>query len=164
MVALGDSQEQAILTTAVLKRIGIYPIIARATNPLYAYVLKLVGADQVVIVEEQAGIDVAKRLLMPEIQEKVMLTTGHNLVEIKAKKQFIGKTLKELDLRRRFDVNVIAIQKKKIQVDEEGKVEEIEELNDVPSADYIIEEGDVLYIIGAEEDIERLATSEETKT
>jgi len=157
VVALGDSQEEAILTTAILKGLGIYPIIARASNSLYAHVLKLVGADQVIIIEEQAGVDIAKRLLAPEIHEKVVLTTGHSLVEIEAQKAFIGKTLKELDIRHNYGVNVIAIQKKVTKIDHEGKVIQTVELNDLPGSDDIVEEGDVMVIVGSEKDIEKLA-------
>jgi len=163
IVALGDAQEQAILTTAILKKMGVYPIIARAANNLYAHVLKLVGADKVIIIEEQAGKDVAKRLLAPEIHEKIMLTTGHSLVEMEAKKEFIGKSLKELDIRNHFGVNVIAIQKKSTKVDEDGRVVETVEVNDLPGPGDIILEGEVLVVVGSEDDIEKMVLSERKK-
>lgn len=159
VVALGDYQEEAILTTMILKGMGIYPIVARAANALYARVLKRVGADQVIIVEDQMGQEVAKRLLAPEIHEKIVLTTGHSLVELEAIKSFIGKTLKELDIRRRFGVNVIALRKKTSQIDEDGKVIQAVVVNDLPGSEDRVEEGDVLVVVGAEEDIERLALS-----
>jgi len=163
IVALGDAQEQAILTTAILKKMGVYPIIARAANNLYAHVLKLVGADKVIIIEEQAGKDVAKRLLAPEIHEKIMLTTGHSLVEMEAKKEFIGKSLKELDIRNHFRVNVIAIQKKSTKVDEDGRVIETVDVNDLPGPGDIILEGEVLVVVGSEDDIEKMVLSERKK-
>jgi trk system potassium uptake protein TrkA len=161
VVALGDNQEEAILTTAILKSMGIYPIVARAANALYARVLKRVGADQVIIVEDQMGQEVAKRLLAPEIHEKIYLTTGHSLVELEAIKSFIGKTLKELDIRRRFRVNVIALRKKVTRIDQDGKVIQAVDVNDLPGSDDRVEEGDVLVVVGAEDDIERLALSRE---
>jgi trk system potassium uptake protein TrkA len=163
VVALGESQEEAILTTVILKKIGIHPIVARASNALYAHVLKRVGADQVIIIEEQAGEDIAKRLLAPEIHERVVLTTGHSLVEIEAKKGFIGKTLKELDIRKKYGVNVIAIQKKITKIDEEGKVIHSVEMNDLPGPDDRVGEEDVLVVVGADTDIEKLALLKEVK-
>ncbi len=157
VVALGDAQEQSILTTTLLKKIGISPIIARAANKLYADVLKMVGADRVIIIEEQVGEDVAKKLMAPTILDKVMLSTGHNLVEIEAKKEFIGKTLGNLNLRKEFGVNVIAIQKKVSKIDDDGKVYQAVVVNDLPSPDNKIEEGDILIVVGTEADIERLA-------
>lgn len=156
VVALGEAQEEAILTTVILKKMGIHPIIARAANALYAHVLKRVGAEQVIIIEEQAGEEIAKRLLAPEIHERVILTTGHSLVEIEAKKRLIGKTLMELDIRKKFNLNVIGIQKKKMTIDEEGKVVQSIHMNDLPGPNDLIEEGDVLMVVGADEDIEKL--------
>ena len=159
VVALGDSQEQSILTTVILKGMGIYPIIARATNSLYERVLKLVGADQVIIIEEQMGENIAKRLLAPELHEKVVLSTGHSLVEVEANRSFLGKTLKELDIRHQFGVNVIAIQKKMTKIGDDGKVIHSIEMNDLPGPQDLIEEGDVLVVVGEENDIQNLALS-----
>jgi trk system potassium uptake protein TrkA len=163
VVALGDAQEEAILTTAILKNLGIYPIVARATNSLYAHVLKLVGADQVLIIEEQMGETIAKKLLAPEIREKIYLTTGHSLAEIEVQKSFVGRTLQELDIRKKFGVNVIAIQRKMTKINGEGKVIHTTELNDLPGPNDKIQEGDVLVLVGSENDIERLALTKEVK-
>ena len=157
VVALGDAQEEAILTTVILKRMGIHPIIARAANNLYAHVLKQIGADQVIIIEEQAGESVAKRLLAPELHERILLTSGHSLIELEASRQFIGKSLQELDLRRKYGVNVIAIQKKKMEIDDDGKVQHKVVLNDLPGPDDVIEKEDILMVVGAEENVEKLA-------
>jgi len=161
VVALGEAQEQAILTTVILKKMGIHPIIARAANSLYAHVLRQVGADRVIIVEEQAGEEVAKKLMAPEIQEKIVLSSGHSLVEIEAREEFIGKSLKGLDIRNRFGVNVIAIKKRVTRIDEDGKVVHSTEMNDLPRADEKIEKGDILMVVGSEGDIEKLALLKE---
>jgi len=157
VVALGDAQEEAILTTAILKRMGISPIVARAMDSLYAHVLKLVGADTVVVIEEQMGEEIAKQLLTPDIHERIVLTTGHVLAEIKAKREFVGRTLQELDFRKTLGVNVISIQRKVRKIGDDGKPYETTELNDVPGPQDKIEDGDVLLIVGAESDVERLA-------
>jgi trk system potassium uptake protein TrkA len=163
VVALGEAQEEAILTTVILKKMGIHPIIARAANSLYAHVLRQVGADRVIIVEEQAGEEVAKKLLAPEIHEKIVLSSGHSLVEIEAREEFIGKSLKGLDIRNRFGVNVIAIKKRVTRIDEEGKVVHSTVMNDLPRADEKIEKGDILMVVGSEADIEKLALLKEVK-
>ena len=156
VIALGDDQEQAILTTAILRKIGISPIIARAIDSLYAHVLNIVGADRVVIIEEQMGEEIAFGLLAPEILEKVVLTTGHILAEVAAKKEFIGKKIKQLDFRKRFGVNIIAIQKKVGKVDEEGRAFQAVEVNDLPGPEDRIEENDTLVVVGSEANIESL--------
>ncbi|MBN1895907.1 TrkA family potassium uptake protein [bacterium] len=159
VVALGEAQEEAILTTAILNRMGIHPIVARAANTLYAHVLKAVGADRVIVIEDQMGEDEAKRLIAPAIHDKIVLSTGHILVEMAALKPFIGKTLKAIDIRRRFGLNVVAIHTKTTQVDDEGRVVEQVRVNDLPGPDDVVGEKDVLMIVGAEKDIEKLTLS-----
>ncbi|MCK5146318.1 TrkA family potassium uptake protein [bacterium] len=161
VVALGNAQEEAILTTVILKEMGIFPVIARAANALYARVLKRVGADQIIIIEEQMGDTIAKKLLAPGIHERIHLSTGHSLVELEAPKAFIGKTLKELSIRARFGVNVIAIQKRITQIDNDGKVIETMVHNDLPGPTDIIEAGNTLVVVGEERDIEAMALSPE---
>lgn len=164
IVALGDNQEEAILITAILKKMGVSKIVARAINQLYAHVLKSVGADNVIVIEEQMGEDLAKRLLSPEIYQHVVLTTGHSLVEIEARTEFIGKSLRQLDFRRTFGVNVIAIQKRIPTVNDEGKVTYTVEVNDIPGPEDRIEKGDVLVVVGADDKIESMSIAKKEKT
>ncbi len=163
VVALGDDQEEAILATAILKKIGVSRVIARAINTLYADVLKMVGADRVIIIEEQMGEEVAKRLLSPDIYQHVVLTTGHSLVEMEAPKEFVGKTLREIDFRKRYGVNVIAIQKKIPKVDEDGKVKYVIEVNDVPGPFDRVAKDDVLVVVGSDDNIEKMTIPEKAK-
>jgi len=163
VVALGDNQEEAILITAILKKMGVSKIVARAINQLYAHVLKSVGADTVIVIEERMGEDLAKRLLSPEIYQHVVLTTGHSLVEIEARPEFVGKSLRQLDLRKAYGVNIIAIQKKIPQVNDEGKITHRIEVNDIPGPDDKIEKGDILVVVGADESIEKMNIMEKEK-
>lgn len=157
VVALGDNQEEAILITAILKKLGISRIYARAINQLYAHVLKTVGADTVIVIEEQMGEDLAKRMLSPEIYQHVVLTTGHSLVEIEARSDFIGRSLRELDFRKNYGLNIIAIQRRIPKVNEDGKITHTIEVNDVPGPEDRIEKGDILVVVGADENLERMS-------
>jgi trk system potassium uptake protein TrkA len=161
VVALGDNQEEAILTTAVLRKIGVPYIVARAINAQYAEVLRTIGAQKVVIIEEQMGEMIAKRLLSPEIYQHVVLTTGHSLVEIQARKEFIGRSLKELDFRRSYGINIIAIQRKIPHVDDEGKVTYTVSVNDIPGPDDIVQKDDILVVVGSDKNIEQMSIETE---
>ncbi len=163
IVALGDEQEEAILITAILKKMGVSKIVARAINNLYAYVLRSVGADTVIVIEEQMGEDLAKRLLSPEIYQQVVLTTGHSLVEIEARPEFVGKSLRQLAMRKTYGLNIIAIHKKIPQVNEDGKITHRIEVNDVPGPDDRIEKGDTLVVVGADENIEKMSLGKKEK-
>jgi len=163
VVALGDNQEEAILITAILKKMGVSKIVARAINQLYAHVLKSVGADNVIVIEERMGEDLAKRLLSPEIFQHVVLTTGHSLVEVEARPEFVGKSLRQLDFRKTYGVNIIAIQKKIPQVNDEGKITYTVTVNDVPGPDDRIAKGDILVVVGSDENIEKMSIDKREK-
>ncbi len=163
VVALGDNQEEAILITAILKKMGVSKIVARAINQLYAHVLKSVGADNVIVIEERMGEDLAKRLLSPEIYQHVVLTTGHSLVEVEARPEFVGKSLRQLDFRKTYGVNIIAIQKKIPQVNDEGKITYTVTVNDVPGPEDRIAKGDILVVVGSDENIEKMSIDKREK-
>ncbi|MBA7594829.1 Ktr system potassium uptake protein A [subsurface metagenome] len=160
IVALGEQQEAAILTTVLLKNLGVGEVIARAMNDLYAQILKMVGADKVILIEEQMGEQLAKALVAPQIIENIPLSSGHLLVEIKPRKEFIGKKLKDLDLRGRYGVNVVAIQKKIEEINDEGEVVTRIKVDDLPGPDDKITEDETLLVVGSEEEIERLVKEE----
>jgi trk system potassium uptake protein TrkA len=160
VVALGEEQEAAILTTALLKNLGVGEVIARAMNDLYAQILRMVGADKVILIEEQMAEQLAKALVAPQIIENIPLTSGHLLVEIKPMKDFIGKKLKDLDLRGRYGVNVVAIQRKVEIINDKGETETKIKINDLPGPDDKISEDETLLVVGSEEEIERLVKEE----
>ena len=157
VVAMGEHMEQSILTTALLKRLGAGYIIARAASELYAQILRDVGADRTVLIEEQMADQVAKTMVAPDIIDQLQLSTGHSLVEMKPLRDMIGKKLGELDIRRKYQVNIIAIKKRIPVINEDGESTFDEKTNDVPGPDDRIETGDVLVVVGAAAELERFA-------
>ncbi|MFO7650460.1 MAG: TrkA family potassium uptake protein [bacterium] len=156
VVAMGEHMESAILSTAILKRLGAGRIVARAASELYAQILEDIGADKTVLIEEQMAEQVAKTLIAPDLLEQITLTSGHSLVEMKPRREMVGKKLGELDIRRRYKVNIIAVKKRIPNINEEGETVYAEKTNDVPGPDDRIEQDDVLVLVGLDEDIERL--------
>jgi trk system potassium uptake protein len=157
VVAMGENMEEAILTTALLKRLGAGYIVARAATELYAQILHDVGADRTVLIEEQMADQVAKTMVAPDIIDQLQLSTGHSLVEMKPLRDMVGKKLGELDVRRKYKVNIIAIKKRTPFINEEGESTFKETTNDVPGPDDRIEAGDVLVVVGADMELERFA-------
>jgi trk system potassium uptake protein TrkA len=156
IVALGEEQEAAILTTALLKNLGVGEVIARAISELYAQILRMVGADKVILIEEQMAEQLAKALVAPQIIENIPLASGHLLVEVIPRKDFIGKRLRDLNLRGKYGVNVVAIQRKVEVINDDGEMETKIKINDLPGPDDKIAEGETLLVVGSEEEIERL--------
>ncbi len=145
VVAIGaEHKDASILTTALLRQAGVPRIIARATNDLHARVLLAVGAHEIVNPEKEMGERIARRLSRPSMLEHIPLGDGADLAELEVPEAFVGRTLVELDVRRRFDVSVVAIRRA-------GKIHSYV-LGMGP-----IEAADVLVVIGPPQSITRLA-------
>jgi trk system potassium uptake protein TrkA len=158
VVAMGERMEAAILATAILRRLGAGHVIARASSSLYAQILESVGADRTVLIEEQMAYQVAKTLIAPDVLEQITLSSGHSLVEMRPRREMLGRKLGELNLRRRYGINIIAIKKRFPVVTETGESDYELKVNDIPGPDDRLEDGDILVIVGRDEDIEKLST------
>lgn len=154
LVAIGENFQAAVLTTALLKEMGIPRVISRAVTEEEGRILKLVNADQVILVEEWVAKRLAQRMLSPSLMDIVELAPGMSLARVRTNEQMWGKTLASLKFRQEYGLNVVAVIRTL-----EGQVDVTETL--LPDPDATLEEGDVLLVEGPDEAIERM-TSEET--
>lgn len=157
IVAMGERMEAAIIITSLLKRLGAGQVIARAASSLYARILKDVGADRIILIEEQMADHIAKSLITPDLLEQIPLSSTHSLVEMRAPVWMVGRKLGELDIRRRYNVNIIAIKKRVPAITPEGESEFQEQVNDLPGPDDIIQQADILVVVGGDADVDRVA-------
>ncbi|WP_102027504.1 potassium channel family protein [Salirhabdus sp. Marseille-P4669] len=142
IVAIGDNIQSSILTTLMLKELGIRKITVKAQNEHHEKILKKIGADFVVHPERDMGRRIAHNIMSSNVLDYLELSDDHSVVEVKAGERMAGKTLIDLDIRAKYGCNVVAIKK--------GK-----EVNVSPMATEIIERGDILIVIGADIDISR---------
>lgn len=157
IVSIGGVNLQAsILITVILKDIGIKEIVAKAANELHAKVLWKVGATKVVFPEQEMGIRLANSLISPRILEQIELSQDYSIIETLPPKEFIGKSLRKLEIRAKHGITVIAIKEKKAlgSRKEDGEISRV--INILPEADYVIKEDEVLVVIGGNKDIEKL--------
>jgi trk system potassium uptake protein TrkA len=146
VVTIGaEAREASILTTTLLRQIGVPRIVARSFSDLHARALLAVGAHTVVNPEQEAGERLARQLARPNILERLELGDNTELVEIEAPETFVGKTLIDLDVRRKHAISVVAIRR---GATVRASIEGTERL----------EEGDVLVVIGAPAAIRRVAS------
>lgn len=143
IAAIGDNFEAQVLLVVHARQQGIPTIIARATTPDHIRVLKAVGADQVFNPEEEAAHWAVQRLLIRNITNYFELAEGFSVIELEAPADLVGKTLSQLDLRRRFRINLVAIKEKSVK--EGGQAR----FNPVPLPDQVIRPGDVLALVGS---------------
>lgn len=107
IVAIGDHLEECVLGVLNLKEIGVPYIVAKAKNKRFKVVLEKIGADRVVRPEKEMGERVARSMLRKNITDLVKIDENYSIVEMTVPLQWVGKTLLELDLRKRFGVNIL---------------------------------------------------------
>lgn len=147
VVAIGNDIQASILSVLLLKELGVKKVIAKALNKLHGQVLDKVGADWVVYPERDMGVRVAHQLISPKVLNFIEISKNYSVEEVKIPDRMNEKTLRELDIRAKFNLSVIAIR--------HG-----DEINISPSPDKVINHGDVLVVIGENSDLERFANLE----
>lgn len=157
IVAVGESVETSIYVTLLLIEIGIKRIIARALNNQHAKILAKIGVDRIIYPEANAAEQLARSLVSPHIIEEFELSPEYSITEIVAAKSFYRKSLKDLAVRAKYKVIIIAIKRKTpILVDETGETDLKEDIILVPEPEEEVIEGDILVVAGKNEDIDKL--------
>lgn len=111
IVAMASSLEGSILAITLCKEAGVKTVIAKCANETHRKILKRVGADTVVFPENESGTRLAKNLLTSGFTDILTLSDDLSLVELAARDEWVGKSLKELNLRKKYTVNVVAFRK-----------------------------------------------------
>ena len=154
IVSIGQDIQASVMVTMLLKEIGVKEIIAKTITDMHGKILRQLGVSKVVFPERDMGERLAKSLVSPDWKEQMEIFPGYSIVEIKAPDKFVGKTLSQLDIRKKYDISVIAVKKKIPMVDDKGEANIKEELNALPRADDIIEENDMMILIANKKSFE----------
>ncbi|WP_449620412.1 potassium channel family protein [Robertmurraya sp. Marseille-Q9965] len=142
IVSFGDNVKSSILTSLLLKEIGVPQVWAKAHDDYHAKVLEKIGVDRVIHPERDMALRIAHHIASKKIIDHIELSKEFGIAEVVASDLIDHKTLSELDIRARFGCNIVAIQR--------GK-----EIFVSPSPDMEILRGDVLVVIGRNDDINR---------
>ncbi|MDW7738663.1 MAG: TrkA family potassium uptake protein [Bacillota bacterium] len=140
ILAIGDNLQVSIMATIMLIELEAKFIVAKAQSELHGKVLEKLGVDHVVFPERDMGKRLARNIIAPSMIDLIELSDKYSVVEVAAKKNMIGKTLKELDLRKKHGINVIALRR-----------DSNEDQVLLPLPDDIIQEEDVIVAIGSNE-------------
>lgn len=109
IVSLGTNLSGSILTTMYLKELGVKNIIVKAINDDHKKILEKVGATQIIFPEREMAIKLAQSITSPNILDYFPLTNSFSIMEIIPPKEFVGKSLRDLDLRQKYQITVIAL-------------------------------------------------------
>ena len=144
VVAISKKFEESVLATMILKEAGVENVLVEARTKRKKMILEKVGATRVINVEKEMAYKVSKSLLRRNIVDLVELDDEYSIVEIKAKASWVSRSLKDLDLRRRYGMNVIGISR-----------ESSNKMNMNFSADYVVSIDDHFVVAARTEDVEK---------
>ena len=111
IVAMANSLEASVMSIMLCKEVGVKTVIAKCANETHRKILSKVGADKVVLPESESGVRLAKNLLSSGFVDIIDLSKDVSLIELDVKPEWVGKTLIELNLRKQYAINIIAIRK-----------------------------------------------------
>lgn len=109
IIAMANNLEASVMAVMLCKEVGVNTVIAKCANEMHKKILSKVGADKVVFPEYESGIRLAKNLLSSGFVDVIELSNDVSLIELEVKPEWVGKTLVELNLRKKYSINVIAI-------------------------------------------------------
>jgi len=142
VVAIGEDIQSSILTTLILKEMGVPRLVVKASNDLHGNVLRKIGADKIIYPERDMGQRVAHQLISSNILDYIEFSSDYSIIESKASGEMLGKTLRQLDIRARFKCNVIAQRKG-------------DQMIIPPHVDEPLRKDDVLVLLGKNEDLQK---------
>ena len=135
ILAIGDDLAASVLITMNLKELEVPYVVCKAHDETHSRILKKLGADRVVIPEQEYAQRLGRSLFSHNVLDYIELSEEYGILEVPAPKVWIGKTIKELNVRAKMGVNIIAV--------ESGKT-----TNVAPGADYLVKTGDVMVVLG----------------
>ncbi len=145
ILAIGEDIQASIMAAILLVELGSVYIVAKAKNDLHGKVLSKIGIQRVVYPERDMGQKLAHSLFAPTIIDMIELADDYSVVEVSAPEEMAGKTLKELELRARFGISVIALRRN------HGS-----KTNISPAADDLVKSGDIIVAIGENKALKKL--------
>ena len=144
IVSIGKNLRDSILVCVIIKELGVPYLIAKATDEIHAKVLRKIGVDRVVFPERDMGMRVAKSLVTPNVLEMMEFSGDYRLIEIILPSKWVGRSIIEVDVRRKYGISILAIQR-----DGQFIVS--------PSPDAVFETGDILLVLGQKDDINNIS-------
>lgn len=139
IICIGNDIQASIMTTLIAKDLGVKKVTVKVLNEYHAKVVERVGAEEIIYPERQMGRRFARRIISDSILEVLELTSDFSYVEVVTPKDFVGKTIIELDVRRNYGVNVVSVKRGNQII--------------TPTAAGEIEEEDILMIVGSNKEI-----------
>jgi trk system potassium uptake protein TrkA len=140
VVAIGGDLGASVLVTMNLKELGVPYVVCKAHDETHRRVLEKLGADKVVIPEQENAYRLARSLSSPNVLDYIELSDEYGIMEVPAPKKWYGQSLKELDIRAKYGINIIAVRR-------DGSI------STFPAGDYRFVENDVIVVLGSDDTV-----------
>lgn len=146
IVGLGSPLDHSVLVTLHLREMGIKEIIVKAISEEHGKILQMLGASEVVYPEKDMALKLATSLSTPNVMDHLPLMPGFSIVELAIPNGFVGKSIKDLQLRNKYGVQIIAI-----------KELVPERITSMPTPDFVMKDSDILVIMGSDESLRKIS-------
>lgn len=144
VVAIGKDLQSSILTTLVLKNLGVQQVTVKVQDMNHELIVEKLGADEIIQPEQQSGKRLASKIVSDNVLDYIDLNESHSFIDVKATAKIIDSTVINLDVRNRFKINIVAVRRGEDII--------------IPDADTVIEESDQLLLIGHNNDLQKFNT------
>ncbi|MBQ9314430.1 MAG: TrkA family potassium uptake protein [Clostridia bacterium] len=141
IIGIGDNLEASIMIALTLKELNVPYIVAKSRDDIHAKLLTMIGVDKVVQPEKDIGTRLAKTLMHKNVIERMEVGKEYSIAEVETPREWIGSRLNQLNIRPKYNINVLCVEKKDKKIL-------------IPSADYAIEEGDNIMLIAPNKELE----------
>jgi trk system potassium uptake protein TrkA len=141
VVAIGKDLQSSIMTTLILKDLGVKFVTVKVQNQDHERVVQKLGADEIIQPEQQSGRRLAHKIVSDNVLDYIDLNKSHSFIVVNVTQKIIDSTIINLDVRNRFSINVVAIRRS-------GDII-------IPNADTVLEKDDQLLLIGSNQDLDK---------
>ena len=145
IVSFGEDLAASTILTLHLKEMNVKTIIVKAPNEDHQRILEKVGATEVVIPEREMAAKIARSLISPNVMDYIPLTREYTICEIAPPASFVGKSIAEIQLRKKYNIGLLA--SRDVLTDQ---------ISMIPGGDFVVKDSDILVVIGKEQDIRRI--------
>lgn len=156
VVAIGENEGAAIITTAILKKKTNAQIIGRSLSPIHDTVLQAMGIEKIVHPEQEAAEKLTSKINLKNVIDSFNIDRNFSISEIPISKEMEGKTLHELAFRQNYNLNVVTIIRDSTKTNLLGNKMQKKEVIGIPSHDTKLQKNDILLVFGKNDDVSRL--------
>lgn len=156
IVGIGEDQGENIMATALMKQLHVKRLISRAVSPLQEMVLEAMGVDEIIHPEEETAERWSKKLNLHGVVDSFEVNWDFSIVEATIPKKFEGKTLEEVEFRKKYDILVLSTIKLTNEKNKLGIEREVNNVQGVASAQTVLYQGDIMVLYGHNDKIKKL--------